>query len=212
MNGLEALLQPARVLVLGDLVHAASGLDAEVVEAVAAWRRGTATVGRGGRVRLTWRGGLRTIVADAERLFNRLNEAPPRGGLRMGTTDPQIDSELWSLFAARRPQAPIQVASIDTARGKDLGRFDLLIFDEAHRSLSPSYLALAKEHESAVLLGLTATPYRLDGRGFAEIADALVEAVTPRRLVEAGVILDPVYALAPARERSDDEEDDDDDS
>lgn len=40
LSHLEALLQPARVLVLGDLVHAASGLDAEVVETVAAWRRG----------------------------------------------------------------------------------------------------------------------------------------------------------------------------
>lgn len=115
-----------------------------------------------------------------------------------GTTDPQIDAELWSLFAARRPQAPIQVASIDTARGKDLGRFDLLIFDEAHRSLSPSYLALAKEHESAVLLGLTATPYRTDGKGLGALYDDLVPPVlTARQLAEAGFLVAPrMYGAA----------------
>lgn len=89
----------------------------------------------------------------------------------------------------------------------------VVFIDEAHRARSATIesilVALNRTFTFVYICYLTATPYRLDGRGFAEIADALVEAVTPRRLVEAGVILDPVYALAPARQRDEDSAEDD---
>lgn len=109
-----------------------------------------------------------------------------------GATDPQIDAELWGLFCGRRPQAPIQVASIDTARGKSLGDFDLIIIDEAHRALSPSYRALVAAYPDAVILGLTATPYRADNKGLGELFDDLVPPVmTARQLAEAGYLVAP---------------------
>lgn len=115
-----------------------------------------------------------------------------------GLSDLQTDAELWTLFGARRPQALVQVASIDTARGRDLVPPDLLIFDEAHRSLSPSYRALADKYSSAILLGLTATPYRTDGKGLGALFDDLVPPVmTARELAAAGYLVAPRMYGAP---------------
>jgi superfamily II DNA or RNA helicase len=115
-----------------------------------------------------------------------------------GASDPQIDCELWGLFGARRSQAPIQVASIDTARGKDLGAFDLIIIDECHRALSASYRALVAAYPEAVILGLTATPYRADGKGLGELFDDLVPIATPRQLCEMGFLVEPRIFTVPA--------------
>lgn len=110
-----------------------------------------------------------------------------------GKSDVEIANELWATFAARRPQAPVQVASIDTARGRDLGDFDLVIIDEAHRSLSPSYLALAARWPKAVILGLTATPFRSDNKGLGEFYETLVPPTrTARQLVEEGFLVAPL--------------------
>lgn len=115
-----------------------------------------------------------------------------------GTSDPQIDCELWGLFGARRPQAPVQVASIDTARGKELGDFDLIIIDEAHRALAKGYRDLVAKYPRAVILGLTATPYRADGKGLGELFDDLVPIATPRQLVEMGFLVEPRIFTVPA--------------
>jgi len=110
-----------------------------------------------------------------------------------GRSDVQIANELWSTFAARRPQAPVQVASIDTARGRDLAAPDLVIIDEAHRSLSPSYLAIAQRWPGAVFLGLTATPFRSDNKGLGEFYEVLIPPTrTARQLVEQGHLVAPL--------------------
>lgn len=110
-----------------------------------------------------------------------------------GKSDVQIAGELWATFAARRPQAPVQVASIDTARGRDIAEPDLVIIDEAHRSLSPSYLAIAQRWPGAVFLGLTATPFRSDNKGLGEFYKYLVPPTrTARQLVEQGHLIAPL--------------------
>ena len=80
---------------------------------------------------------------------------------------------------------------------------DLLIFDEAHRSLSPSYLSLAALYPDAVLLGLTATPYRADNRGLGELYDDLVVIASPRVLVAEGFLVEPRVFTIPAAELPD---------
>src|SRR5213078_916834 len=67
-----------------------------------------------------------------------------------------------------RPQAMIQVASIDTLRHRhrrgaiELPLADLVIFDEAHRVRGHTREALMRNYPDAVWLGLTATPCRGD--------------------------------------------------
>src|SRR5207302_348299 len=65
----------------------------------------------------------------------------------------------------RRPTAPVQVASIDTLRLRAKPLADIVFRDEAHRALGKSDRQLAAHYPSALHIGLTATPYRSDGRG-----------------------------------------------
>lgn len=89
--------------------------------------------------------------------------------------------------------APIQIASVDTLRNRDLPQADLLIIDEAHRSLSNTYLKLIEHYTSqgATLLGLTATPYRADGGGLGNVYEHLEVVATPRQLIAEGFIAEP---------------------
>ncbi len=124
-----------------------------------------------------------------------------------GASDPAIDCELWGLFGARRAQAPIQVASIDSLRSKSLGHFDLVILDECHRARSPSYVSLITAHwDTAVILGLTATPWPPPGKSLGDVVDGrplfddLVPPVkTTRELSEMGFLVAPrMFGVPPS--------------
>jgi DNA repair protein RadD len=80
------------------------------------------------------------------------------------------------------PERRVQVASIQTlwTRAMRLDRMplslaDLLIIDEAHHCPSETYRKIIAQYPNAVLLGLTATPCRGDGRGLGNIFDIIVE-------------------------------------
>lgn len=91
-----------------------------------------------------------------------------------------------------QPHQPVQVASIDTLRNRSgLFEFDLIVPDEAHRSLSPTYLNFFDEQSSASILGVTATPYRADGRGLGIVYSTLVRMASVRALVDDGFLVRP---------------------
>lgn len=71
-------------------------------------------------------------------------------------------------------------------------RSELLVIDEAHHATSASYQRHLAEHSGAVL-GLTATPFRLDGRGLGEVFRELVVATSPAELVGNGTLIEPRY-------------------
>ena len=52
----------------------------------------------------------------------------------------------------------------------------LVIIDEAHHALANTYQLLWKQWPKARFLGLTATPYRLNGAGFTDLFDELILA------------------------------------
>ncbi len=84
--------------------------------------------------------------------------------------------------------AVLQVGSIQTlARHLDkLPPAALLIIDEAHHSAASSYLELLRRYESAYVLGVTATPARIDGQGFKFIYDALILGRSVAQLIANG--------------------------
>ncbi len=96
--------------------------------------------------------------------------------------------------------APIQVASIDTLRNRDWPPADVLIIDEAHRSLAATYVAVIDFYagSGAAVLGLTATPYRADGGGLGDVYEVLEAVATPRELVALGFIVEPRVFSAPS--------------
>ncbi|MCF2659135.1 DEAD/DEAH box helicase [Parabacteroides distasonis] len=55
-------------------------------------------------------------------------------------------------------------------------RPSLVIIDEAHHALANTYQLLWKQWPKARFLGLTATPYRLNGAGFTDLFDELILA------------------------------------
>lgn len=99
----------------------------------------------------------------------------------------------------RRPGALAQVASIDTLRNRAKPRADLVVVDEAHRALAASYRDLQEHYSRAVHLGLTATPYRADGRGLGDAYDELVVVTSPRELIAQGYLVEPrVFTVPPS--------------
>ncbi len=89
----------------------------------------------------------------------------------------------------RNPYAPIQIVSIDSLRGKaNLPPAKLIIVDEAHRAASKTYRWLLEHYPNAVIVGLTATPLRLDGKGLADVFDHLHVLAQPSRLIAEGHI------------------------
>lgn len=88
-------------------------------------------------------------------------------------------------------QHPVQVASVQTlARRRDvLQAVDLIFFDEAHHAAAGSYTDVLQWFPSARVVGLTATPWRLDGRGLSDVFDAHVVVRTPKQLKEEGFLV-----------------------
>jgi superfamily II DNA or RNA helicase len=97
----------------------------------------------------------------------------------------------------------VQIASFDTlhARGMRSQRMrmppaDLVIVDEAHLSVADTRQAIIEHYADAVIVGLTATPARGDGRGLGEIYDDLVSPVSVRQLTDDGFLV-PARYFAP---------------
>jgi superfamily II DNA or RNA helicase len=98
---------------------------------------------------------------------------------------------------------PIQVASIQslTRRLAKCPQFDLIVIDEAHHSSANSYRSILAHVPNSLVLGVTATPIRLDGSGFRGLFDDLICGVTVKELIEMGS-LSPYRYYAPERSMS----------
>ena len=81
----------------------------------------------------------------------------------------------------------VQVASVQTLvrRLLTVARDpDLLIIDEAHHAVAGSYDKIIRRFPQAKIVGVTATPQRLDGRGLGTHFDKLVQGPTVEQLVK----------------------------
>ena len=99
--------------------------------------------------------------------------------------------------------ADCQVASIDTLRARcittekmPLPDSDIIVVDEAHRSLAPTYVTLINHYGDRVVIGLTATPIRSDGKGLGHVYDYMVQCPTIQELTEWGFLV-PAITYAP---------------
>ena len=90
--------------------------------------------------------------------------------------------------------AQVIVASVQTAAGRleQLGRVDFIIADEAHHATAKTWRAVLEAFPDAKLLGVTATPARLDGKGLGVhaggIFDALIEGPPVAELTALGFL------------------------
>lgn len=98
----------------------------------------------------------------------------------------------------------VQVASVQTLARRLIRypndpryRFSLLVVDEAHHAVAGSWLSVIDRLPDAHVLGVTATPRRLDGRGLDGVFRALVLGPSIAELVADGWLA-PARVYAPA--------------
>ena len=104
--------------------------------------------------------------------------------------------------------APVQVTSIQSLRSasRTYPPADLVIVDEAHCAVSPSYLAMCRHYRTlgAFVVGLTATPVRLDPtESLSTVFQRTLRGPSVHELVELGVLVRPVVYSLPHTEAKD---------
>jgi superfamily II DNA or RNA helicase len=104
-----------------------------------------------------------------------------------------------------RPSVPVQVASISTLHARavrcssiEFPHADLVIVDEAHHTPARTWRRLIDAYPEAVVLGLTATPCRGDGRGLGDIFEVMVECPPIAMLIGSGYLV-PTRVYAPTQ-------------
>jgi superfamily II DNA or RNA helicase len=124
------------------------------------------------------RGNTVTIVAHRQEIVDQISRALDAFGVQHGLIMP----------GRTHTDDPVQVAMIQTV-GRRLDRMaapTLMVVDEAHHSPSKTYLEILDRWSSAKVLGVTATPERLDGRGLGDVFDAMVIGPSVRSLIGSG--------------------------
>ena len=104
------------------------------------------------------------------------------------------------IAAGRTPDRShaVQVASVQTyVRRLDSFKPALIIADEAHHATAGSWRKVIQHHPQARVLGVTATPQRLDGKGLKDVFDDLIRGPEVADLIAGGHLAPPVYFAPP---------------
>lgn len=125
----------------------------------------------------------RELVGQASRTFTSM-------GISHGTIAGGYASD---------PLNRVQVASIQTVarRLDDLPPPDMIVFDETHHIGAAQWSEIFNRFPDAYVLGLTATPWRLDGRGLGTWYGAMIQGPTVSDLIDRGS-LSPYRLFAPS--------------
>ncbi len=93
----------------------------------------------------------------------------------------------------------IQVASVQTLirRIDRVMDPDLIVIDEAHHAIAGSWRKVVEQFAAARILGVTATPERLDGKGLSDVFNDLIRGPEVRDLIRDGYLSAPVYYAPP---------------
>lgn len=117
--------------------------------------------------------------------------------------DAGIDHGLVAAGFPARPGERVQVASISTLHARavrgsamSLPDADLILVDEAHHATARTWRQLIAAYPGAIVIGVTATPCRGDGRGLGSIFDCMIECPPISELIAAGFLV-PTKVYAP---------------
>ncbi len=98
---------------------------------------------------------------------------------------------------------PIQIASIQTITHPanrsviDDIEFDFIIIDEAHHAVARSYQLLWRFCSHAKKLGVTASPWRMNNSGFANIFEAYIPSMPIKAFIQKGWLSSYLYYSVP---------------
>lgn len=140
----------------------------------------SATAAKGNRV---------YIVAHRQEIVDQISRALDAMGVRHGRIQPghSMTGDL------------VQVAMIQTlARRLDVVPAPkFLIIDEAHHAVAGTWATVTAAWPGTFILGVTATPERLDGRGLGDAFDQMVIGPSVRSLTERGFLARYRYLAPP---------------
>ena len=108
------------------------------------------------------------------------------------------------LKSERKLAEPVQIASIQTitsSSNRNIAEnlnIDFIIIDEAHHAIANSYKQLWKFYPESKKLGVTATPWRMNGSGFTEIFDVLIPSMSIADFMKQGWLSSYQYFSIPA--------------
>ena len=129
------------------------------------------------------------IVAHRAEIVAQISVALDALGVRHGRIQP----------GHTRTDDPVQVAMIQTL-ARRIGKIPapkLLVIDESHHAVASTYATVTAAWPGVKILGVTATPARLDGRGLGTAFDSLVLGPTVAGLIEAGHLAKFRYLAPP---------------
>lgn len=91
------------------------------------------------------------------------------------------------------PAIPVQVASVQTlSRRINQGApppASVIVVDECHRSTSDSYQKILDHYPDAIVIGLSATPKRKNGKGLGEFYEKNVTVSSIKKLTDEGYLV-----------------------
>lgn len=133
------------------------------------------------------RNGKVLIVVHRDELVRQTCEKMALFGLKYGTI-----AAKWG--DNPNPDAKVQVAMVQSLSRRidndSIKReFNYLIFDEAHLAAAKSYKKIITRWPNARRLGLSATPWRLDGQGLAEVGSEIVRGPLIADLIAIGSLV-----------------------
>ena len=129
------------------------------------------------------------VIAHRREIITQTSSKLTANGVRHGIILAGKEKDL-------RPMERVQVASIQTlwARGMrsksmQMPLADVIVFDEAHHARARTYQKILDFYPNAILLGLTATPCRGDGRGLGNIFEVMIECPQVQELIDLGFLV-----------------------
>jgi DNA repair protein RadD len=145
--------------------------------------------------RVVQRGGRVLVIAHRREIIRQTADKLVAAGLTPGIVLAGFEKEL-------RPFAAVQVAGIQTLHARAMRSSSMpmpaatfVVIDEAHHARAKTYQAVIDQYPDALIIGLTATPVRGDGRGLGNIFDTMIEAPQIPDLIEQGHLVGTkVYA------------------
>ncbi len=147
--------------------------------------RGTALAGR----RVIFMVHRQELIEQASRTFQDM-------GIRHGViaTNAPKDYDL-----------PVQVASVQTLvrRLEDIEPPDFIICDECHHIVANTYRRIIDHYPDLRVLGVTATPERIGGKGLGDVFQSLVIGPTVKELTSWGNLTPYAYYAPPSKFQAD---------
>ena len=90
---------------------------------------------------------------------------------------------------------PMQIASVNTLVRR-LGKYkvpDIIFVDECHHSKASQWNTILDWAKNSVVVGLTATPCRLDGKPLNDMYETMIQTVSTKELINRGYLVPYLY-------------------